>query len=274
MPERFLILGSSSSGNCALLETEQARILIDVGFSGRKTEQLLQRVGLTPHDIQAVFLTHEHQDHSSGVRGLCRYPHLEFFANMDTAQALQEKLSRKVKWKIFETNSSFVYQDLEVQAITAPHDAYDPVCFFFQWGHGDLFSPRRSLGWINDLGHVPEAILRRIARSEILVIESNYDETMLEADTKRPWSLKQRIRGRHGHLSNEETLQALKRIENPQWTHIFLTHLSRECNSVSLVEKVFGTFIQSMPRTVHCSVVPPDGETILPCPFGSQTLVG
>ncbi len=257
MEGRFQILGSSSAGNCALLETGETRLLIDAGFSGRRTEAMLREIGLTPEDLDGVFLTHEHKDHAAGVRGLSRFGDLPFFANRDTATGLQGRLDRKVSWKVFETGRPFVFRDLEVRPVGVPHDAYDPVCFHFLWGRDDLFSPRRSLAWVNDLGHVPPALQPVLAGTDTLVIEANYDEDMLEKDSKRPWSLKQRIRSRHGHLSNADTLAALRAVERPRWQRIFFSHLSRECNAASLVEDTFGPFCESLSHSVRMSVVSP-----------------
>jgi len=255
MTGRFHVLGSSSAGNCAFLDTGSTRLLIDAGFSGRRTVAMLREIGVEPEDLDGVFITHEHSDHASGVRGLSRFRDLPFFANRDTAQALQGKMERKAPWKIFETGRPFVFRDLEIQPVAVPHDAYDPVCFLFSWGEDDLFNPRRSLAWVNDLGHVPPAIASILEKAETLVIEANYDEDLLEKDAKRPWSLKQRIRSRHGHLSNKETLTALRAVEKPRWRRIFLSHLSQDCNDPSLVEDTFGAFCESLPRPVDLSVL-------------------
>ncbi len=257
MEGRFHILGSSSAGNCALLETEESRVLIDAGFSGRRTVSMLREIGVEPEELDGVFITHEHNDHSAGVRGLSQFQGVPFFANRDTAEHLQGKLSRKVSWKVFETGRPFVFRDLEVQPVAVPHDAYDPVCFLFSWGRDDLFSPRRSLAWVNDLGHVPPGVFKLLAAADSLVIEANYDEDMLEKDAKRPFSLKQRIRSRHGHLSNRETLDALRQVVRPCWKQLYLSHLSRDCNAVNLVEDTFGPFCESFGTGIEMVVVPP-----------------
>ena len=111
--------------------------------------------------------------------------------------------------------------------------------FYFEWGGEDLFNPLESLAWVTDLGYAPELVKEKIAQASILVIEANHCPRMLERDTKRPWSLKQRILGRHGHLSNGATLELLKSIEKPRWKEIFLMHLSKDCNDVNLVRDSF-----------------------------------
>lgn len=238
MAIRFCILGSGSSGNAALLQTEGARILIDAGFSGRKLRQLLHDAGTHFDEIDAVFLTHEHGDHAVGIEALKKHPRVAVFANESTARAVQAKLSHRPAWQIFQTGARFQFRDLDIEAFAVPHDAQEPVGFTFTAGStDDLFAPRRALAWLTDLGHVPAAVQARLREVDALVIESNHCATLLEADLKRPWSTKQRISGRHGHLSNDALREVLESIASPRWRHIVLTHLSRDCNSLDAVEK-------------------------------------
>jgi phosphoribosyl 1,2-cyclic phosphodiesterase len=235
----FRILGSSSSGNCSLLKTENSTILIDAGFSGKRTCEMLEDAGECIENVDAVFITHEHSDHASGVKGLARHNHLKFHANTDTAHAIQKNLSRRVTWSLFETGRAFRFRDLEVSPFSIPHDAYDPVAFVFAWGEDDLFNPVRKLAWLTDLGYVPNLVKQKIRDVDYLVVEANHDVKMLEMDERRPWSLKQRILGRHGHLSNKAALTLLQEAENPIWRKVFLAHLSRDCNNVDLVRRTF-----------------------------------
>jgi phosphoribosyl 1,2-cyclic phosphodiesterase len=236
---RFHILGSSSAGNCALLETGSSRILIDAGFTGKRICQMLAARNLDIESIDAVFLTHEHGDHISGVKGLSRAAHLQFFSTMATAKAVQRNLSREVSWKLFDAGSSFQFRDLTIQTFPLPHDAYDPVGYVFRCGGDDLFNPHRSVAWLTDLGYVPSHCANLVRDVNILVLEANYDVAMLENDQKRPFALKQRIRGRHGHLSNEAALQFMNSITDPSWETVYLAHLSRDCNDVNLVRSMF-----------------------------------
>ena len=252
----FRILGSSSSGNCSLLKTENSTILIDAGFSGKRICEMLENAGECIENVDAVFITHEHSDHASGVKGLARHNNLKFHANTDTAHAIQKNLSRRVNWSLFETGRAFRFRDLEVSPFSIPHDAYDPVAFVFAWGEEDLFNPIRKLAWLTDLGYVPKLIKQKIRDVDYLVVEANHDIKMLEMDDRRPWSLKQRILGRHGHLSNKATLTLLQEAENPNWRKVFLAHLSRDCNNVDLVRRTF----QPLETSHRCTmtVVNPD----------------
>jgi phosphoribosyl 1,2-cyclic phosphodiesterase len=241
----FHILGSSSLGNCALLRTSQSKVLIDAGFSGKRIESLLAEVGESIDSIDAVFLTHEHHDHAQGIRGLSKRADLHIHANRDTASAVQKKLKKRPNWKIFETGTEFTFRDLTVRSFTIPHDAYDPVGFSFHWGNpDDLIDRPGSLAWVTDLGYVPEHIKNHLREIQTLVIESNYDEELLEQDTRRPWSTKQRIRGRHGHLSNDAAFELIHQLHGTsQLQSVYLAHLSKDCNSTEKVRSRFSSLV-------------------------------
>jgi phosphoribosyl 1,2-cyclic phosphodiesterase len=259
---KFQILGSSSLGNCAFLDTGNTKILIDAGFSGKRINEMLAAIGESVETLQGVFLTHEHSDHAQGVRGLVRQADLPIFANRDTADAVQAKLKKRANWQLFETGTSFNYRDLEVRSFALPHDAYDPVGYSFRWGAADdLLTPPQSLAWVTDLGYVPEHIHEHIRSVDTLVIEANYDENLLEQDTKRPWSTKQRIRGRHGHLSNNATFDALQSMNgSSQLKKVYLAHLSKDCNTVDCINKRFASLYQEKNFEIH--IIDPSHSTL------------
>lgn len=249
------------------MSTGSTRILIDAGFSAKRIGAMLEAVGESLDSIDAVFLTHEHSDHAQGMRGLAKRADLPVFANRDTADAVQGKLSKRVNWQVFQTGTAFTFRDLEVRSFALPHDAYDPVGFTFHWGQdGDLFSPRESLGWVTDLGYVPEHVKIHLAEVNILVLEANYDEALLESDERRPWSLKQRIRGRHGHLSNDAAYALLRDLaENPHLREVHLAHLSRDCNTTDLVRKMFAD-LPGLDTRLTVNVVDPASDAVLALP--------
>jgi phosphoribosyl 1,2-cyclic phosphodiesterase len=255
MSVEFQILGSSSAGNCALLQTGQTKVLVDVGFSAKRIGCLLESVGESLDAINAVFLTHEHSDHAQGIRGLAKRADLPVFANRDTADAVQAKATKPVNWKVFQTGTEFTFRDLKVRSFALPHDAYDPVGFTFNWGEeGDLFTPPRSLAWVTDLGYVPEHVKEHIRHVQTLVIEANYDEELLERDERRPWSTKQRIRGRHGHLSNNAAFDLVAEISpKSRLEKVYLAHLSKDCNNAHLVRDKFA----SLNRNLSIEVIDP-----------------
>lgn len=253
---RFYILGSSSAGNCALLVTPHARILIDAGFSARRIKQGLESVGEKIEDVDAVFITHEHSDHIAGLAGLGRLQKPVFFANEQTARAAQSGVDVQLRWKIFETGTTFHFQGITVSAFSIPHDAADPVGYTFTFGEDSLFSPRQTLGWVTDLGYVPQLVREKIKGVDFLVLESNYDVGMLER-SGRPLSLKQRIRGRHGHLSNDLALEFLMTLESDRLQQVFLAHLSRECNCPVLVDDALA-IAKSLRQQCTFTVIRPD----------------
>lgn len=258
MSVEFQILGSSSEGNCALLKTGHAQVLIDAGFSAKRIGVLLEAVGGSLDAIDAVFLTHEHSDHAQGIRGLAKRAALPVFANRDTAEAVQDKLTQQVCWQIFQNGTEFSFRDLKVRSFCIPHDAYDPVAFTFAWGEeGDLFLPPRSLAWVTDLGYVPEYVKELIRGVQTLVIEANYDEDLLERDERRPRSTKQRIRGRHGHLSNHAAFELVEALSTyGTLEKVYLAHLSKDCNSIEIVRDKFACLEQKL----SIEIIDPEGS--------------
>ena len=255
MALRFRILGSGSSGNAALLQSDDTCVLVDAGFSARKLGELLAGAGKSWEQIDAIFLTHEHSDHAAALTGLARHPRIQVFANRPTAQAVQAALKHRINWQLFETGGTFRFRDFEVRSFAVPHDAQDPVGFLIAHGHDDLLSPRRSVAWLTDLGHAPAHVREHIREADILVIEANHCPVMLQADTKRPWSTKQRISGRHGHLSNTAARELLESVAGARWRHVFFAHLSRDCNSPAAVEAACGAALSA--RQCSYTIVPP-----------------
>jgi len=257
------VLGSSSSGNCYFLKTNESRILIDAGFSAKQIFARLLDQGENPEDLDALFITHEHSDHAIGVRGISRRLNIPIFANQATSEAIQKKLSSQPNWKLFETGDSFRFQDFEVSSFTIPHDAYDPVGFTFVWGGYDLFNPRRKLAVLTDLGYLPMGAKKQIRDADILIFESNYEDSLLDADERRPWVTKQRIRSRHGHLSNKIAAKELSSIENPNWKHLILSHLSKDCNSIDCVRSAFDELFRKMKNLNFDIIDPQNGSAVI-----------
>jgi phosphoribosyl 1,2-cyclic phosphodiesterase len=232
-------LGSSSDGNCALLRTHRTNILIDAGFSAKQIVNGLAALGSDIEAIDALFLSHEHSDHARGIRGLAQKQKFPIFANRDTADAVQSKLKSTPNWHFFQTGCPFSFRDLKIHPIALPHDAYDPVGFIFHWGkEGDLFEPPQNLAWLTDLGYLPDALFNLIDEVGSLVLEANYDTKMLELDSKRPWSIKQRISGRHGHLSNDAAHEVLERLKQKSiFRKVYIAHISKDCNSLQCIQQ-------------------------------------
>lgn len=256
VPVQFTILGSGSAGNCAYLETDDTRILIDAGFSGRQIRQRLATINRTPETLTGILITHEHSDHIAGLAGLCARQSIPIFCNRLTQEAIQSQCATRLDFRLFTTGASFEVGDLSVDTFSVPHDAYDPVGFLLHTSAGDV-------GFLTDLGHATKLVLERVRSARALVLEANHDLKMLQEDTKRPWSLKQRILSRHGHLSNDAAADVAEQIMSSELRHIFLGHLSRDCNRPELAHKIVNQRLQKIGAT-HTTLRTTSQDT--PCP--------
>ena len=227
VPVCLTILGSGSGGNCVYLETDETRLLIDAGFSLRQIRQRLATIGRVPENLDAILLTHEHSDHIQGLTQLGEKLRVPVYCNRLTQEALADQLGAKFPCRLFATGACFELGDILVETFMVPHDAQDPVGFL-------LKTPAGNIGVVTDLGHTPRLVLERVRTANVLLLEANHDVQMLQNCPHRPWSLKQRILSRHGHLSNEAAADAAEQIMSADLRHLFLGHLSRECNRPDL----------------------------------------
>jgi phosphoribosyl 1,2-cyclic phosphodiesterase len=245
----FTILGSGSSGNCAYIETAEARILVDAGFSPLQIRKRLASIGRTPENLSAILITHEHSDHISGLLGIADKYHIPVFCNRGTQDgtiwAFKTKWSKKtnaglehadtfktkIDWRLFETGASLEIGDVAIETFSIPHDAQDPVGYVLRTAAGNI-------GFATDLGHVTKLVLERIRAANVLVLESNHDVKMLQDCPRRSWALKQRILGRHGHISNATAAETVAQIMSAGLKQLYLAHLSRECNKPELAQNV------------------------------------
>jgi phosphoribosyl 1,2-cyclic phosphodiesterase len=222
------VLGSGSAGNCSLISTDQCRILVDAGFSARQIARRLEAVGVCPESLDGILITHEHSDHVAGLEIFCRRFCIPIYTNPLTAETLRRgSLADFPNWNLFATGAVFSVKNIEIQSFYVPHDAVDPTAFVFTTDEG-------SIGFLTDLGYAPKLALERVRRVDTLMIETNHDERMLQDDTKRPWSVKQRILSRHGHLSNDAAAKLVASIAGDRLRRVVLGHLSRDCNRADL----------------------------------------
>jgi phosphoribosyl 1,2-cyclic phosphodiesterase len=151
-------------------------------------------------------------------------------------------LETKFNCHLFNTGASFEIGDLLVDTFAIPHDAQDPVGYL-------LRTPAGNIAFVTDLGHMTKLVLERIRPANVLVLESNHDVKMLQNCPRRSWSLKQRILGRHGHLSNEAAAEAAAQIMSAGLKHLYLAHLSRECNKPELAHYVMNERLRQIGAT-------------------------
>lgn len=225
---KFCVLASGSSGNAALLATESTRILIDAGLSMRELGKRMLAAGENLDDLDAILLTHEHSDHISGVPVLARRMKkpTPFFMTRLTGPAIDWEHSVPIL-EPFQAGANFRIGDIEVQSFSVPHDAIDPVGFCFQ-------AQGVRIGVATDLGYIPASVKYHLNRCDLLLIEANHDLEMLKVGPY-PWSVKQRVMSRVGHLSNTVTCDFLADELDSRAQHVILGHVSEANNHPEIV---------------------------------------
>ena len=256
MSARLTILASGSTGNCAYLETDDTRLLIDAGLSARQIRQRLLGIGRTPENLSGILITHEHSDHTQGLGVLAAKLQIPIYCNRLTKEAIEVQFKTRFEFRLFSTGASFELGDIGIDTFSVPHDAYDPVGFLLRTAAGNI-------GFLTDLGHATKLVVERVRPSHALVLEANHDVKMLQDDTRRPWATKQRILSRHGHLSNDAAAQVAEQIVSAELRHLILGHLSSDCNRPNLARQVVSeTLCRLGANHVLVEAASPD----VPCP--------
>lgn len=236
---QLTVLGSGSGGNCAYLETDQVRLLVDAGFSARQIRQRLAAIGRAPETLSGILVTHEHADHVQGLAVLAAQVSVPLYCNRLTKDAIELQLESRFDCRLFSTGSSFEIGDVLVETFSLPHDAYDPVGFLIRTCQGNI-------GFLTDLGYATKLVVERVRRANVLLLETNHDLKLLQADTRRPWSIKQRILSRHGHLSNEAAAEVAEQVVSSELRQLYLAHLSRDCNRPELAQRAVGERLERL----------------------------
>jgi phosphoribosyl 1,2-cyclic phosphodiesterase len=224
------LLASGSRGNCALVECDGCRLLIDAGLSGKETEKRLAAIGLRGEDLHAILVTHEHHDHVGGIGPLARRYDLPVHIDEKTCAALP-KLGPINSLHHFTVGGSFSCRDLLISSFSTTHDAVNPVGFV-------IHSREGKIGFATDLGMSTRLVVEQLRECRVLVMEANHDDQMLQQGPY-PWTLKQRIKSRHGHLSNHDSLSLLEQLAWSGLEAVFLAHLSEENNCPDIAQHAF-----------------------------------
>ena len=233
---KLCVLASGSSGNCTFIGTETTRILVDAGLSARRTAERLEQIGEQAERINAICVSHEHGDHIAGIRVLQKKHGIRIYANGGTLNALQaDRKHADLSGSQFTTGTAFEIGDLTIEPFSVPHDAYEPVGFVIH--SGDY-----SVGVATDMGIATGLVREKLRRCHAIVLEANHDEELLHT-ANRPWSLKQRIRGNQGHLSNRAAAALMAEIAGDGLQHLFLAHMSADCNSPHHARRTFETVL-------------------------------
>ena len=218
---KFCNLYSGSSGNCSFIETDKTKILVDCGVSFKKIKEGLESINQDIHDIDAVLITHEHSDHIKGLGVLSKNIDVPIYANKKTLDEIEKKYFIS-STKPFVTDELFEINDLKVLPFSIPHDAADPVGF-------TINHKNKKISLATDIGHVENKLYKNLNESSFVLLESNYEPDMLKSSSY-PYSLKHRILGPEGHLSNEDASNVIKTLVNNGLNNIMLGHLSKENN--------------------------------------------
>jgi phosphoribosyl 1,2-cyclic phosphodiesterase len=223
------VLASGSRGNCALVASSSTRILVDAGLSGRETFKRLKGLGERVEEISAILITHEHSDHVAGLQRLATQLKIPVFLTEGAHHAWNRavrdeegKVPELPKREHFAAGRSFLVGDIEVSPFTIPHDAADPVGFTFR-------AEGVKIGFATDLGYMPASVRNHLRGCNVLLMESNHDVEMLRSGPY-PWSVKQRVMSRVGHLSNDSLAEFFSNDYDGIAEYVILAHLSEQNN--------------------------------------------
>jgi phosphoribosyl 1,2-cyclic phosphodiesterase len=248
---RVSVLASGSAGNVILLEGEGRGLLIDAGLSAEAIERALEQIGVTPRDLAAILLTHEHDDHARGAGSFARAAEIPVWANAATISAAGSGLAG-AEVRTFDTARPFQIGPFTVNAFPVPHDAVEPVGYTITAG-------RHRVVVATDLGSADETLDHHLSEADVVVLETNYDLGLLHVSAY-PWFLKNRILGGRGHLSNDDAARALARTARHART-ICLAHLSEVNNLAALARDIVR---DALARAGHSAdpivAVPPNGR--------------
>ncbi len=230
------VLASGSRGNSTIVESSTTRILVDAGISCRETFKRLKGCSLDPYSLSAICISHEHSDHVYGLLVLARKLNVPVFMTEATHRAWIKSLANDpgespaiAKLEIFSAGRQFVIGDVTVTPFTIPHDAADPVGFTFR-------TEGIKVGIATDLGYLPPNVCDHLRGCDVLIVESNHDIEMLRGGPY-PWSVKQRVMSRVGHLSNDALADFFASDYDGDAAYVVLAHLSEQNNHPELARR-------------------------------------
>lgn len=233
---RFASLGSGSKGNATLVQAGETVVLVDCGFSVRETTRRLERFGLTPHQLDAILVTHEHSDHCSGVGALSRKFSIPVYMTHGTQSS--GRCDNCFQTLNFTFSQNFTVGALEVEAVAVPHDAKEPSQYRF-------FYNGKSLGVLTDLGSVTPHVVERYRGCDALMLELNHDQAMLRSGAY-PHHLKRRVGGDWGHLNNAQAASLLEEIGHSGLRQLVVAHISENNNTRELAEQALMGVLPSL----------------------------
>jgi len=234
---RFASLGSGSKGNGLLVSVGETYVLLDCGFGLKDSIVRMARLGVTPEQLSGILVTHEHGDHIGGVARLSRKFNLPVWLTHGTLRAQPKAFADIAQLHEIDPHQPFTIQDVEIRPYPVPHDAAEPVQFVFSDG-------ARKLGVLTDVGCSTPHIVEMLDACHALVLECNHDAAMLR-DGEYHYRLKQRVAGRFGHLSNDESAAILAGLDASCLQHLIAAHISGQNNTAALA-------VQALSGALNC----------------------
>jgi len=236
---RIASLGSGSRGNATIVEAGGRRLLVDCGLSLREMQRRSATQDIDLASLEAILVTHEHTDHCSGVGALARHYKLPVYLTHGTLAS--GRIEGCPQTEVFNADSEFLIGGMQVRAVAVPHDAREPVQYCFS--HGG-----QTLGVLTDLGSITPHVIAAYEACDLLLLEFNHDRQLL-AEGPYPPALKQRVGGAWGHLSNEQAVELLQRVDRDRLQALIVAHVSEKNNQREAVEAALARVPDLLPIT-------------------------
>jgi phosphoribosyl 1,2-cyclic phosphodiesterase len=251
---RLVPLASGSKGNATLVELGRRRLLIDGGISARRLGERLEALGVEPRTIDVLLLSHEHEDHARGAERFSRRHGVSVLSSWQTLESMNCSPKQFADWQPLAAGELLDLGDVQVEPFPVPHDAAGPVGYVL---HGEGL----RVGLATDLGHATTLVLERLRGCHLLMLEANHDDRML-LEGPYPWHLKQRVSGRHGHLSNLEAAAVLRETVDANCRAVVLAHLSEHNNTPALARRAAaGALVAAGAERVEMRIAVPGRPT-------------
>ena len=240
---KIITLASGSHANSTFIESGETRLLIDIGLSGKATIGLLKEIGVLPMSISGIFITHEHKDHCRGLNVFTKKYNVPVYANEKTASAIAGNLPHALNLRTISPTEEVQINGVKIIPFSVPHNSAEPVGY-------KIIAGRKKTGILTDCGFATNLIKERLKDVDLLIIESNYDEELLKKSTY-PWSIKQRISGRLGHLSNSESASLIAEIFKGRPAKVILGHISENTNTPELALEAVNSVLNGDEKFDH-----------------------
>lgn len=253
------VIASGSKGNCVLVRTAKTAVLLDAGVSAKRILQSLEALHVDREELKAIFLSHEHSDHSRSVGSLSRTLKIPLYITRDTLMQTAHRLGNLHDRVIhFSVGKPVLIEDLKVHPFMSSHDAIDSCNFTFEC----VGVSHAKLGVATDLGYPTKLCLNHLSSCSTLILESNHDEQML-MDGPYEWFLKQRVKGKQGHLSNLQAVGVMSCVMHERLKNLILAHLSEINNTPSLAENTMRNYLSQIRSDINLIVAEQNRHTPL-----------